>query len=482
METTERTLDSHTDQGAAPPDPPTPALVVVWWRSCPERVGEVLLPPERGVGVFGREAAPDPEGRTLHPVRQVPGDNLPTAPVQSPRLSRKQLALTRVGEDLGIRNLGRRALLVGEESVAAATVRPGDLVEIERELLLLCVRRPRVLPGSLSGPVHRLGAPDRDGIVGESPAAWALRAQLAFVARRQDHVLVLGPSGAGKELVARAVHRGSPRSAGPWISRNASTLPESLVDAELFGNRKDYPNPGMPERPGLVGAAHGGTLMLDELGELPHSVQAHLLRLLDTGEYQRLGEATLRCTDLRLVGATNRAVEALKHDLAARLPLRIEATGLDARREDLPLLAAHLLRGIALQDAEIALRFFPDGDPQTAPRLAPALVRQLLLHSYATHIRELRALLWTAMAASPGDQLEPIAKGSSATAPQPPNLDRLEEWRGKPPGTLPPTLVQAVLDECNGVQELAWVRLGLESRYQLRRLIRRHGLVLRRQG
>src|SRR5207244_827185 len=78
------------------------------------------------------------------------------------------------------------------------------------------------------------------------------------------------------------------------LARNAATFPEALVDAELFGNVRDYPNPGMPERPGLIGASDGGILFLDEIGELPHALQAHLLRVLDGGEYQRLGESRSR--------------------------------------------------------------------------------------------------------------------------------------------------------------------------------------------
>src|SRR5690606_5383103 len=104
------------------------------------------------------------------------------------------------------------------------------------------------------------------GIVGESPAAWALRDELAFVAARDLHVLLHGATGTGKELAARAIH-GLGRSAGrEMIARNAATLPAGIADAELFGNAKDYPNPGMRERPGLVGAADGSTLFLDELG------------------------------------------------------------------------------------------------------------------------------------------------------------------------------------------------------------------------
>src|SRR5690348_15490748 len=133
------------------------------------------------------------------------------------------------------------------------------------------------------------------------------------MARRPGHVLLTGASGTGKELAARAIHALSKRSGQRLVARNAATLPESLIDAELFGNAKNYPNPGMAERAGLVGQADGSTLFLDEIAELPSSSQAHLLRVLDDGEYHRLGDGLARRSDFRLVAATNRDVSSLKH-------------------------------------------------------------------------------------------------------------------------------------------------------------------------
>ena len=167
---------------------------------------------------------------------------------------------------------------------------------------------------------------------------------MAFAAQAASHVLITGASGVGKELAARAVHALSARADGPWVSRNAATLPDGLADAEFFGNAANYPNPGMPERPGLVGEAAGGTLFLDEIGELSEPLQAKLLRVADAGEYQRLGEATPRHADFVLVGATNRDPSSLKHDLAARFPVRLHVPGLAERREDIPLIAEALLQ------------------------------------------------------------------------------------------------------------------------------------------
>ena len=200
------------------------------------------------------------------------------------------------------------------------------------------------------------------------------------------------------------------------MARNAATLPPGLVDAELFGNARNYPNPGAPERPGLIGQADGGTLFLDEIGEASHEVQAHLLRVLDAGEYHRLGEATARRADLRLIAATNRADSELKHDLCARLPLRVKVPDLDERREDIPLLCGHLLRHARQANPEIGARFF---SRLTTPRLDPALVDHLVRRPYTTHVRELDAILWRAMTASTSDVVTLPAEPETTPPPSP---------------------------------------------------------------
>jgi two-component system nitrogen regulation response regulator GlnG/two-component system response regulator HydG len=382
-----------------------PALVILWSRHEPHRVGEALLiPADAGSPwIFGRGAAERGE-RRLSLVRQRPGSVGDAGPLECPRISRAQLAIARRSPNvIAIENAGRAPLSIDGRDVAEATLSPGDIVEIKNELLLLCTTRPAQIHAWIAPRAsHAFGEADASGLVGESPAMWRLRGAIAEAARRSAHALIQGPSGSGKELVASAIHAASARAARPMIARNAATIPESLVDAELFGNAKSYPNPGTPERPGLVGQADGSTLFLDELAELPASLQAHLLRVLDDGEYHRLGEAIARRSDFRLVGATNRPESALKHDVLARLKIRVAVPGLDERREDIPLLAAHLLRRHAEADPAIAERFFPNATPRARPRLAPALVRALVRHAYTTHTRELDALLITATIESTG--------------------------------------------------------------------------------
>ncbi|MEZ4294184.1 MAG: sigma 54-interacting transcriptional regulator [Polyangiaceae bacterium] len=411
------------------------ALVVLWCRDDPARTGETLSIPAGGPFVFGRGDA-STEQKRVGLTHQRPGAAEPTGPLLCPRISRSQLRLSRTESGLlTVESIGQCALLHDGVEKKQCSPSPGDLVELRNELLFLAVLRPpqppraRGVTGILSVP---FATADASGILGESPAIWALRAEIAAVARLDAHVLVLGPSGSGKELVARAVHRLSSRGKRPLVARNAATIPESLADAELFGNLKNYPNPGTPDRHGLVGEANGSSLFLDELGELPSAMQARLLRVLDEGEYQRLGETSARRTDLRLIAATNRPPEALKHDVLARFRTRLHVPDLNDRREDIPLLAAHLLRRHAGQDPTLAARFFPDGDLAAAPRLSPALVSALVKHVYTTHVRELDTLLVQAALESEGryiDLTPGVRKALSARAPSdaPPPSEPLAE-------------------------------------------------------
>jgi Sigma-54 interaction domain len=334
------------------------ALVIAWSLAEPWRVGQVAFFDERRASwVLGRGVGEDLERVVFH--QQRPGSLSSAEPLAGRGLSRRQLSIVVHADHLALERLGRAALAVNGEVSSKASLRAGDVLSLEGELVMLCAERGR---GAISTrgtpPPFDFGAPDAFGIVGESPRAWLLRDEIAFVARRTQHVLIHGPSGTGKELAARAVHLESERRRGPFVSRNAATLPPGIIDAELFGNVKNYPNAGMPEREGLVGAAEGGTLFLDELAELPETLQAHLLRLLDSGEYQRLGDSRVRRADLRVLGATNRTIDAIKHDLTARFGLRLEMPGLDGLREDIPLIVRHLLTIAAERDPDLLSRYF----------------------------------------------------------------------------------------------------------------------------
>jgi two-component system nitrogen regulation response regulator GlnG/two-component system response regulator HydG len=386
-------------------------LALLWSRDAPDRVGELLLlpPGDPGPWTFGRGEARGDE-RRLSLVRQIPGAVLPAGPLACPRISRAQLHLWPApGGGILIENVGSCPLVYRGRDVASAEVAPGETLSLRNELLFLCIRRAPIAPApseELAVPVHPFGGPDAAGMVGESAVLWELRHRIVAVARQGFHVLILGESGSGKELVAQAIHARSARSQRRMVSRNAATIPDGLADAELFGNVRSYPNPGMPERPGLVGEAHQSSLFLDEFADLPSSLQAHLLRVMDSGEYQRLGEATTRKADLRILAATNRPESDIRHDVLARFKVRVAVPDLHRRREDIPLLAAHLLREHAASDSLVARRFFAGGDLRSAPLFSPGLMEALVQHRYTTHVRELAALLVHAALEGRGHYLE----------------------------------------------------------------------------
>ena len=448
------------------------ALVLVWSRDELERIGElVLLPPIAGTHILGRGGDLPANQRLAELVRQRPGRNERTGPLASTLLSRSQLAIRGHQDALEITNVGRAALLINGLACESGRVVPGDLVEVERRAMLLCVRRPATLPDFALAPEQmppRFGEADAFGLGGESAAPWELRRELAVAARRNAHVRLVGPSGSGKECAVMALHSLSPRQ-GELLSRNAATIPASLLDAELFGHARDYPNAGMPARSGLVGEADGGTLVLDEIGELPHDAQAHLLRVMDHGEYQRLGESRPRRSRVRVIAATNRDPEALKHDLLARFPIRIRLTGLEARPEDLPLLARHFLRAMAREDPEIEARVFRVSGDGSYPRLAPGLVRQLLRRRYHTHAREVLAILWASLRAS-ADSPYLVAAPAEAQLREP------DEAAAIDPAAIDEAAIRAALERAGGVKERAWRLLGLSSRYQLHRLLNKYGI------
>jgi two-component system nitrogen regulation response regulator GlnG/two-component system response regulator HydG len=368
-----------------------------------------------------------------------------------------------------LRNIGRCPLFRNGTPVSRADFYVGDTLQLGKQLLFIVVRRPSILAnGCAAYPDFEFGGADQHGIVGESAAAWRLRAQIAYLAPQDGHLLISGPSGSGKELVAQAIHSVSRRGQRRMVARNAATLPETLIDAELFGNCRNYPNAGMPDRPGLVGEARGSSLFLDEIAELPQGSQAHLLRVLDRGEYQRLGEATCRLADLRLIAATNRDPSLLKSDLLARLRLRIVVPDLNARKDDVPLLVRHILCGGG-----------DDGSDQLPSLRA---MRELLERRFALNIRELETVLCKQMA--PPDlrlndeqEFRPARELSNASLSSESDNAPITDVEGG----LTPQRIQRCLDENNGVLELTWRALGLSNRFALLRLVKKYQLEVRRR-
>lgn len=444
-------------------------LALAWSLDEPHRVGEVF--PITGPLSLGRGTAladdPAPRGTFF---RSRPGAATPCPPVGNARISRLHLVMEPEGDGIRVRSLGRAPMRVNGVTMSDAIVREGDVLEIHNAALFYVMKQLQVLPASTSGDAFGFGEPDPYGLVGESEAAWALRQAYAFAASTDRHVLVLGESGSGKELAARSIHGLSERRNETFVARNAATMPDTLIDAELFGNAKNYPNAGMPERAGLIGEADNSTLFLDEIGDLPEKSQVHLLRVLDAGgEYQRLGEAKNRRSSFRLVAATNREPSALKHDFLARFVHRIEIPGLAERRSDIPLILNQLLRNIARKNPTIADRFFERRNGALAePRLVPDFVRGLLRHPFTHHVRELERVVWLAIGTATGDYIgvteavEGELKSSASSAVETAEIDR-------------DTLEKALVDNQRSPTKAAKA-LGLKNRYVLIRLLKKHGL------
>jgi DNA-binding NtrC family response regulator len=194
------------------------------------------------------------------------------------------------------------------------------------------------------------------GIVGRSPRMLDLFNKMRRVAPHFRTVLVGGPSGTGKELVARALHELSPAVEGPFVVCNCAGLPETLAESELFGYVKGAFTGAVQDKLGFFEHANGGTLFLDEIGEMPLSMQAKLLRVLQTYEIQRVGSPAIRKLDVRVVAATNRDLRTevregrFREDLYYRLSsVHLELPSLSERKEDLPLLQRHFVEKFAAQ-------------------------------------------------------------------------------------------------------------------------------------
>ena len=468
---TEPEADAHAVRSSQAAE--YPGLVVVHSSEGWQHVGAWLPLPasERGrPRILGRGVAQaDDEHPRLLPQRQRPSASEQLPGFENRSLSRVQLLVRHLGpRTLGLTNVGRCRCAVNGAETKEAELEPGDVVELGSQLVLVCAVRPAKLAGAAPGPEHAFGRADARGFVGESPAAWRLRAQVAAVAPRSGHAIVFGATGTGKELVAHALHRLSGRT-GAVLSRNAATLPASLVDAELFGNAKDYPNSGMPERKGLIGAVDGGTLFLDEFAEIPLEAQAHLLRALDQGEYQRLGETTVRRSRFRLIAATNRPETALRDDLLARFDFRIALTTLAERREDIPFILRHLFEAMRDEAPELCERFSSN---ERDPKLGTGFVIRLLRHPFRMNVRELRTLLWSSVHESAGEWLEwPQAVSEHADEDDDASAARLREGE-----------IERVLAENGGSIEKSFRALGLSSRFALMRLLKKHGIVVKKEA
>ena len=258
--------------------------------------------------------------------------------------------------------------------------KPCKLIEIQA--LLSRVAEKRQLTQKFRALQHQVlrleGAPQ---LIGKTPSMAKVKVLIEKVAPTNSTVLILGETGTGKELVARALHDNSTRADNPFVAINCGALPETLIESELFGHRKGAFTGADDHRVGLFEVAHGGTIFLDEIGELPKSMQAKLLRVLESGEIRRVGENKPVTVDVRVVCATHRdlpgmvAEEEFREDLMYRInTFEIHLPPLRERIDDVPDLALHLLK-----------RFRRGGEAQ----LADDAIEALRGHVWPGNVREL---------------------------------------------------------------------------------------------
>jgi DNA-binding NtrC family response regulator len=237
-----------------------------------------------------------------------------------------------------------------------------------------------------------------DELLGESRPMAELREQVSRAAKAQASVLLLGERGTGKELVGRALHRLSPRSAGPFEKLNCAAVPRDLIESELFGHEAGAFTGATKQRHGKFERAHGGTLLLDEVGDMPLDMQAKLLRVLQEREIERVGGHEIIKVDVRVVAATNRDLGAaaakgeFRHDFLDRLNvLPLVVPPLRVRREDIPLLAANFVKTAAT------------ANNRPGVRLAADAIVALGRHSYPGNVRELKNLVERLVILTPDD-------------------------------------------------------------------------------
>ncbi|HEX6058624.1 MAG TPA: sigma-54 dependent transcriptional regulator [Gemmatimonadaceae bacterium] len=391
---------------------------------------------------------------------------------------------------------GGRALVVmmsayGDDDAAVDAIQRGAYDFITKpfraDQVILVVRkaiereRLRRRVEELSGELEAIrGADGSHGIVGASEGMRRIVELARKVARHPSTVLVTGESGTGKEVVARLVHRESPRATAPFVAVNCAAIPEQLLESELFGHVRGSFTGATGERRGLFEEADGGTLFLDEIGELPVALQVKLLRVLQEGEIRRVGESVSRPVDVRLLAATSRDLEGdvasgrFRSDLYYRINVvRLHLPPLRERREDIAPLARHFL-------AMHARRL---GVSTSAPALTPAALRRLEEHGWPGNVRELENAIERALVLSEGQRIDAEHLAAGAHPAVPPHAN----GAGSPDGAsadlsvkrrteaLERTLIAEALERTGGNRTRAAQLLDLSHRALLYK-IREYGL------
>jgi Nif-specific regulatory protein len=301
-------------------------------------------------------------------------------------------------------------------------------------------------------------------MVGESSAMRDLFQMIGRVAPAETTVLILGESGTGKELVARAVHKNSPRADGPFVAINCAALTETLLESELFGHEKGAFTGAVAQKRGRIELAEGGTLFLDEVGELAASLQAKLLRVLQNREFERVGGGRTLRADVRVIAATNRDLQQavregkFRQDLYYRLNvIAVRTPALREHREDIVPLATHFARRFAARAA------------RTLEGVSPAARSCLMQYDWPGNVRELENAIERAVVLGSGEWILPedlpdeIAEVRAAASSESGYHDLVREAKRK--------IIAGAIEQAGGSHAAAAKLLALNPTY-LSRLIR----------
>jgi DNA-binding NtrC family response regulator len=394
-------------------------------------------------------------------------------------VSRHHCVITATPQGFMIRDLGStNGTALGGYRIESAYLKPGALIGIGKTNV-----RFDNLPETIREPLSQEGRYGR--VLGESTAMRRIFAMLPRVAASDSTVLLEGETGTGKGLVADAVHQQSARAAGPFVVVDCSSIPSTLLEAELFGYAKGAFTGAYMARPGVFEAANGGTVFLDEIGELPLEMQPKLLRVIEDRMIRRLGTALPVQLDVRIIAATNRDLRqevnrgTFRSDLFYRLNIvRIRLPSLRERREDIPLLAHHFYK-----------QFTKNEDGRPPAELLAALVRQ----DWPGNVRELRSAVERAVLmedpelwreSSGGVQL-PREEGSeaAASAPAPEVFDPTLSFRAAKEEAVARwerAYLQALIRASDGNLSKA-ARAARMNRNHLRELLRHHHVQVREE-
>ena len=318
----------------------------------------------------------------------------------------------------------------------------------------------------LAGSGPEAGDDDwRSEIVTASPAMDALLAEARLAAQSEASLLIQGESGTGKELLARAIHRASPRHGKPFVAINCGAIPTELLESELFGHEKGAFTGAARDHAGLFLSANGGTVFLDEIGDMPPPLQVKLLRVLQEGEVRPVGSTETRAVDVRILSATHRDLEAaiaageFREDLYYRLNVvGLTLPPLRERREDIPLLARHFL-------AALTGKY-----PRRIHGFAPDALDMLTAADWPGNIRQLQNALEQCVALCTTSTI-PASLVARALRDKPAEIQPLAEARAAFERDYLITLLKLTRGQ---VSEVA--RLAGRNRTEVYRLLQRHGL------